>query len=63
MIIKEIDEITFDNFANKHTLKNFYQTKEYGRLMKNSDFSVMYVGAYSSDVLVAGSLILYKNWP
>ena len=41
MIIKEIDEITFDEFAKNHILKNFYQTKEYGRLMQHSDFSVM----------------------
>ena len=57
MIIKEIDEITFDNFAKNHILKNFYQTKEYGRLMKHSDFSVMYIGGYQDNTLVAGSLI------
>ena len=60
MIIKEIDEITFDEFAKNHILKNFYQTKEYGRLMKHSDFSVMYIGGYQDNVLVAGSLILHK---
>ena len=61
MIVKEIDEITFDEFAKNHILKNFYQTKEYGRLMKHSDFSVIYIGGYQGDVLVAGSLILHKT--
>lgn len=61
MIIKEIDEITFDEFAKNHILKNFYQTKEYGRLMKHSDFSVMYIGGYQNNILVAASLILYKT--
>ena len=61
MIIKEIDEITFDEFAKNHILKNFYQTKEYGRLMKHSDFSVMYIGGYQNNILVAGSLILHKT--
>ena len=61
MNIKEIDEITFDEFAKKHILKNFFQTKEYGRLMKHSDFSVMYIGGYQDNVLVAASLILHKT--
>ena len=61
MIIKEIDEITFDQFAKNHILKNFYQTKEYGRLMTHSDFSVMYIGGYQDNTLVAGSLILHKT--
>ena len=60
MTIKEIDSITFNNFANEHTLKNFYQTKEYGDLMTHSDFDVMYVGLYSDNSIMAASLILYK---
>ena len=61
MIIKEIDEITFDKFASNHILKNPYQTKEYGSLMKNSEFNVIYIGAYTNDTLVSASLILYKT--
>ena len=38
MKIKEIDGDTFNEFARKHVLKNFYQTREYGELMKHSDF-------------------------
>ena len=61
MIIKEIDGNTFNEFANSHILKSFYQTKEYGELMEHSEFSTMYIGAYEDDVMVAGSLILYKT--
>ena len=60
MIISEINENIFSDFASKHTLKNFFQTKEYGTFMKYSDFSIMYIGAYENGVLVAASLILYK---
>ena len=61
MSIEEINPTTFGEFASKHTLKNYFQTKEYGELMTHSDFEVMYIGAYSKDILVAASLILYKN--
>ena len=61
MIIKEIDANVFNEFASKHILKNFFQTKEYGELMTHSDFSVMYIGGYHEDLLIAGSLILYKS--
>ncbi len=61
MIIKEIDGDTFNEFANNHILKNFYQTKEYGDLMTHSDFSVMYVGLYDESEILAASLILYKT--
>lgn len=61
MSIEEISPATFNDFANNHLLKNFYQTKEYGELMSHSDFSVVYVGAYHRGTLVAASLILYKS--
>ncbi len=61
MIISEINENIFSEYAAKHTLKNFFQTKEYGQFMKYSDFSVMYIGAYENGVIVAASLILYKT--
>ena len=61
MILKEIDGDTFNDFANNHMLKNFYQTKEYGELMSHSDYSITYVGLYHDDTILAGSLILYKT--
>ena len=61
MVISEINEVIFDEFARKHTLKNFLQTKEYGNFMKHSDYHVMYIGAYDNDNLVAASLVLWKT--
>lgn len=61
MKVKEIDKDTFSEFANNHILKNFFQTKEYGTLMTKSVYSVMYIGGYKEDKLVAASLILYKS--
>ena len=61
MKIKEIDAETFNEFASNHTLKNLFQTKEYGDLMSHSEFQIMYVGGYVDGTIVAGSLILYKT--
>ena len=61
MDIKEIKPEVFSDYAKNHILKNFFQTKEYGDLMKHSDFSVMYVGAYHKGLIVGASLILYKS--
>ena len=61
MIIKEINGDEFNEFANNHMLKNFFQTKEYGELMSNSDFQVMYIGGFLNDTIIAGSLILWKT--
>jgi len=61
MVIKEIDANTFNDFANSHVLKNFYQTKEYGEVMSHSDYSVMYIGLCQGSEIKAASLILYKT--
>lgn len=61
MTIKEIDGNVFGEFASNHMLKNYFQTKEYGDLMKYSDFSVMYIGAFQNNILIAASLILHKS--
>ncbi len=60
MVISEINEVVFEEFANKHMLKNFLQTKEYGHFMEHSDYHVVYIGAYKDDKLVAASLVLWK---
>ncbi len=61
MKIQEIEKDVFAEFAKNHILKNFFQTREYGELMKHSEFSVMYIGGYKENELVAASLILYKS--
>ncbi len=61
MVVKEISDIEFSEFAENHILKNFFQTKQYGELMSHSDFMVMYIGGFVDDTLVAASLILHKT--
>ncbi len=61
MIIKEIDSKTFMEFANNHILSNYYQTENYGVLMQNFKYQIMYIGAYKYNKLVGASLILYKT--
>ena len=61
MTIKEIDGNVFGEFASNHMLKNYFQTKEYGDLMKYSDFSVMYIGAFQNNILIIFSLEFLSN--
>ena len=61
MKIQDIDGDTFNAFASKHILKNFFQTKEYGDVMSHSEFSVRYVGGFVNNELVAAALVLYKS--
>jgi len=61
MKIQEIEKELFKDFSRNHILKNFFQTKEYGELMRHSEFSVMYIGGFKDETLVAASLILYKS--
>lgn len=61
MYIKEINKDVFDEYAKTHILKNFFQTKEYGDLMSNSDFNVMYIALFDNENIVGASLILYKE--
>ncbi len=62
MIIKEITEEVFDEFASTHILGSFYQTSDYGHLMSKYDYKDIYIGGYNEeDKLVAASLILAKT--
>ena len=48
----------FDRFAKNHPLRNYYQSVEYGNLMKNFGFSTLYVGFVHNKKLIGASLIL-----
>lgn len=61
MIIREIDSQTFMEFAKNHILSNYYQTENYGILMQNFKYQIMYIGAFKQNKLVGASLILYKT--
>lgn len=61
MIIKEISKKIFDEFSKNHPLNNYFQTSNYGILMKNFKYEVLYIGAFKNNSLVAASLIMYKS--
>jgi len=60
MKIKEINKDEFDNFANNHILKNYYQTSTYGEFMKKFGYTPIYIGAYENEEIVGAALILSK---
>ena len=52
----------FNTFANNHTLRNYYQTSEYAKVMENKGYTYDYIGYMdNSNNLVAASLILKKK--
>lgn len=60
MVIREISNKTFKDFADSHVLYNYYQTNNYATLMQNFKYQVMYIGGYEGNELVGASLILHK---
>ena len=61
MVIKQIEQNVFDEFAKSHVLRNFYQTSAYGQLMSKNGYTALYIGAFNDSKLVAASLILCKS--
>lgn len=52
----------FNTFANNHTLRSYYQTNEYAKVMENKGYTYDYIGYMdNSNNLVAASLILKKK--
>jgi len=52
----------FDQFANTHKHRSFYQTSAYGDLMLGQGFNSIYIGLKTkSNKIVGASLLLYKN--
>ena len=52
MQIKEINENEFDNFANNHILKNYYQTSKYGNLMKKFGYNPIYIAMFEENKII-----------
>lgn len=60
--IKKIDENTFDNYAENHPLKNYYQTSSYGKLLIKHGYYPIYIAGYDeNNTIVGASLILIKR--
>ena len=51
----------FEQFAKNHPLRNYYQSVQYGNLMKNFGFNALYVGFVHNKKLIGASLILNRQ--
>lgn len=60
MIIKEISEELYSEFASTHLLSNEYQTSNYANLKKKQNYEVMYIGCYYNGVMVGAFMMLIK---
>ena len=60
MQIKEINEMEFDNYANNHILRNYYQTSKYGNLMKKFGYTPIYIAVFEEEKIIGAALILSK---
>ena len=62
MKVITIDSSQFDNFANKHTYRNYYQTSKYGNVMAKFNYEVRYIGIMDdSDNMIGASLLLIQD--
>jgi len=60
-IITLTDE-EFDNFANTHKYRNFYQTSNYAKVMKTEGYDYHYLGFQNnSNELIGATLLIYKK--
>lgn len=62
MKIVTIDSSQFDNFANKHKYRNYYQTSKYGNIMDKFNYEVRYIGIEDDEEnLIGASLLLIQD--
>lgn len=62
MKIITLSEQQFNNFANNHKYTSFYQTAEYGRLMKLDGYDYHLLGFLNnSNELIGATMVLYKK--
>ena len=63
MKFEELTEKEFTDFAYKHPLFSFHQTKEWGKLKTHNGWEYHFVGLKEGKKLVGASLLLSKNTP
>lgn len=61
MDVREISIDEFTNFATEYSYSSVLQTKEYADVMRNQEYTTLFLGAYTNDDLVGASLILIKR--
>lgn len=62
MEIITIDSKQFDNFANNHKYRTYYQTSKYGNIMSNFNYEIKYIGINDdNDKMIGASLLLLQE--
>ena len=62
MEIVKLNSSQFDNFAQSHKYRSFYQSSMYGNLIKQFGYKIEYIGIINDDRQLQGaSLIMYKT--
>ena len=61
MQIVTLKELDFETYAKDHEYASYYQTVEYGNVLKSMGFNVHYLGIKENDRLIGASLIVFKE--
>lgn len=61
MIIKQISNETFEEFANYHEYNNYHQSHNYALLKSEEGYEYEYIALYDEDEIKAAALVLYKK--
>lgn len=61
MRVVYLNENDFDNFSKLHPLHSFYQTSNYGNLMKNLGHEIIYYGFFENDKMIGATLIILQD--
>ena len=61
MIMKQLTNEQFENFASKFTDKSFYQTPEYAFIMNKQKFDSIFLGLFDNDKIIAASIFLIEK--
>ncbi|MEG1309341.1 MAG: peptidoglycan bridge formation glycyltransferase FemA/FemB family protein [Bacilli bacterium] len=61
MLLRDIDENEFKSFTEAYPFSSIFQTVEYANVMKYEGYTVIYVGAFQNNNMIAGAMILVKK--
>lgn len=61
MIVKQLTNEEFTNFADKYEQKSIYQTKEYAFIMNKQNFESIFLGLVDNQNIVAASIFLIEK--
>ena len=58
MYIKDLSNDEFNNFTNSYPISSIFQTSEYGNVMNEEGFSLLYFGLINDDEKICGAALL-----